>query len=121
MSSLIHSYTRAQAISDGVLMDISQLASEAGFRYPVAVTSTVWAACVAVHPEDVGQDEPGRLWDILNVLRDRIHSSGDAQTIYFAVLVAHGGKRPRPVELKAHCGPGDNFEPVITIMVPHED
>ena len=38
---VIFSYTRAQAIEDGVLVDLSAWAREEGFRYPLAVTSTV--------------------------------------------------------------------------------
>ncbi len=45
---LIHAYTRAQAIADGMLIDASKLAKEAGFKYPVALTSAAWADCVAV-------------------------------------------------------------------------
>jgi hypothetical protein len=33
-SDLIHSYTRADALRDGVLIDVSATAKEAGFRYP---------------------------------------------------------------------------------------
>ena len=65
---LIFSYTR-QAIADGVLVDVSKLAKEAGFRFPVAVTAGVWAECVTVPEGVAGQDETGRLWDVLNVLR----------------------------------------------------
>ena len=36
------SYTRAQAIEDGVLVDLTAWAKETGFRIPVACTSTVW-------------------------------------------------------------------------------
>ena len=32
---VIFTYTRAQAIADGVLIDVSKLAREASFRYPV--------------------------------------------------------------------------------------
>jgi hypothetical protein len=32
-SDMIHSYTRAEAIADGVLIDVSETAKEAGFRY----------------------------------------------------------------------------------------
>ena len=35
---VIYTYTRAQAIEDGVLVDVSTLAAEAGIRYPTAVT-----------------------------------------------------------------------------------
>lgn len=121
MTEIIFSYTRAQAIADGVLIDVSKMACEAGFRYPVALTQAVWGDCVAVSKEDEGQDEEGRLWDILNVLRYRIRSASGEQIVFFEALIAKGGKRPRQVELKAHCGPGDNLEPVITVMVPYED
>ena len=38
----IFAYTRAQAIEDGILVDVSETAREAGFRIPVAITRTVW-------------------------------------------------------------------------------
>lgn len=121
MTNIIFSYSRAQAIGDGVLVDVSEIAKEAGFHYPVAFTHAVWAGCVEVAEDDTGQDEQGRLWDILNVMRYRIRAAADQQIIHFEVLVSKGGKRPKPIQLKAHCGPGDNLEPVITVMEPNED
>ena len=44
---VISTYSRAQAIEDGVLIDAGSMASEAGFKWPVALTSAVWADCVA--------------------------------------------------------------------------
>jgi hypothetical protein len=35
---LIHSYSRAEAIADGVLVDVTPVAREAGIRFPVALT-----------------------------------------------------------------------------------
>jgi hypothetical protein len=67
-ADLIHRYTRAQAIADGVLIDGSQTAREAGFGFPVALTRAVWERCVAVPPAVVCQDEAGRLWDVLWLL-----------------------------------------------------
>jgi len=34
--------TRADAIADGFLVDVSDMAKEAGFKWPVAVTRAVW-------------------------------------------------------------------------------
>src|SRR3954447_15830505 len=66
---IISSYTRAQAIADGVLVDVTETAKEAGFRIPVALTHAAWAEYVSV-PEGVeGQDEKGRLWDVLWMCR----------------------------------------------------
>ena len=64
-ADLIHSYTRADALRDGVLIDVSAVAREAGIRYPVALTQAVWERCVAVPPGVRCQDEAGRLWDVL--------------------------------------------------------
>ena len=64
-ADLIYRYTRAQAIEDGVLIDVSAVACEAGIAYPVALTSAAWGRCVAVPPGVECQDEAGRLWDVL--------------------------------------------------------
>jgi hypothetical protein len=58
-------YSRAEAIADGVLVDVSEVANEAGLRFPVALTRAVWERCVAVPPGVACQDEAGRLWDVL--------------------------------------------------------
>ena len=116
-----YAYTRAQAIADGVLMDVTATAKEAGYRYPVAVTAAVWAEYVAV-PEAVSeQDEAGRLWDILWMLRYGISKSGPQSEIKFVVLVQNYERGPQQVTLKGICGPGDDGEPVITILLPDED
>jgi len=66
---LKYSYTRTQAIEDGVLVDAGPMAQEAGFKWPVALTSAVWEDCVAWNDADserqTHQDESGRLWDVL--------------------------------------------------------
>lgn len=117
---LISAYTRRQAIEDGTLIDVSHIAKEAGFRFPVALTAAAWVAAVEVQPDTTCQDEAGRLWDVLNVLRFSIQGKCGS-VIRFSVSVVGGQGRSRRVDLKSLCGPGDNAEPVITIMLPHED
>jgi hypothetical protein len=121
MSDIVYAYTRAQAIADGVLIDVTRYANEAGLRYPTAVTSAVWAAYVAVPEACPWQDEAGRLWDILWMLRYAIGRSKSVSVLQFTVLVQNDGRGPREVKLKAVCGPGDDGEPVITVMLPRED
>ena len=118
---VIYSYSRAQAIDDGVLIDVSTVAMEAGIKYPVAVTCAVWANYVAVPEGVVGQDESGRLWDIVWMLRMAIARSNDGEEIRYSLLVRNNNRRAELVTLKAVCGPGDDAEPVITIMLPDED
>ena len=66
---VISTYTRAQAIADGVLVDAGSMAKEAGYRWPVALTTAAWRDCVAWTDADseaqVHQDPSGRLWDVL--------------------------------------------------------
>src|SRR5215510_5293364 len=64
-SDIISRYTRADALRDGVLIDVSPTAREAGIRYPVALTRAVWERCVVVPPGVICQDEAGRLWDVV--------------------------------------------------------
>ena len=75
-ADLIYRYTRAEAVADGVLIDVSPVAREAGITYPVALTCAAWDRCVAVPPGVECQDEAGRLWDVLWVLRPAIGRSG---------------------------------------------
>lgn len=119
---LIHVYTRKQALEDGNLVDVSKLASEARLRFPTAVTAAVWAKYVVVPEAVPWQDETGRLWDILWMLRVQI-SQGRAnqRVLFFLLQVCNEEDNPELVTLKAHVGPGDEGEPVITIMLPDED
>ena len=124
--NVVSSYSRAQAIADGFLVDVSDTpeAIEAGFKFPVALTRTVWGRCVEVPVGVIGQDVPGRLWDLLYMLRIAIqHSANRSDTVYLELHVRNDnreGKTP-VVSLKAVCGPGDQGEPVITVMLPEED
>lgn len=125
---VIYRYTRAQAIEDGVLVDVSDMAREAGFRWPVAMTSAAWADCVAWSEDDdqrqVYQDESGRLWDVLWMAFVAIRSAnGGTQLEYQLYRVPRDGKSVEAglTTLKLVCGPGDTGEPVITIMLPGED
>lgn len=121
---VVYSYSRAQAIADGVLVDVSQLAREAGFKLPVAMTAAAWNDCVRI-PEGVTcQDETGRLWDVLNVLLFSIRAQRNKPNpseIRFTVSVRNSNEGNEDVHLKSLCSPGDDAEPVVTIMLPNED
>lgn len=127
---IIHAYTRAQALADGVLTAAdAESAREAGFQVPVALTSAVWEGCVAWNDGDserqVPQDERGRLWDVLTMARAAIRrggGDGDRVTVDLRRVPRDGrARQARPVQLVCAIGPGDHGEPVITIMEPHED
>lgn len=117
---VIYSYTRAQAIDDGVLVDLSNLAKEAGFKWPVAITCGVYELLNDTH--QASQSFEGRAWDLLMVLHFEIKRSKNGDVVYFAPYFnASTHSEPRPYKLWSKCGPGDHGEPVITIMLIDED
>jgi hypothetical protein len=122
---VIFAYTRGQALADGVLVDVTETAEEAGFRIPVALTRAVWAEYVLVPHGVEGQDEAGRLWDVLWMCRHGIGQGKnlDASEVIFPLHVRNDNRRGEPplVTLKAVCGPDDDGTPCITIMMPDED
>ncbi|KJS03728.1 MAG: hypothetical protein VR68_00715 [Peptococcaceae bacterium BRH_c4a] len=120
-AEVFYSYTRKQALEDGVLLDVTQVAAEAGFKYPVAVTKRLWDEVVTPDDEskEYGQSEEGRLWDVLWMCMIAAKYSKGSE-IKFQLYVQNGG-RERLISLKAVCHSGDEAEPVITIMMPEED
>jgi hypothetical protein len=124
---VIYSYTRAQAIADGVLVDVTEVAAEAGFKVPVAITRSVWTDCVEWPAEiqahkAILQEEGARLWDVvwMAFLACRAPGNG-ARRVFELHRVPRDGKRARCVSLVVCIGPGDDPGPVITIMQPDED
>ena len=139
-NDLMFSYSRKQALADGVLVDASDSAKDAGLKFPVALTRSVWDRYVEFDEKACpDQDMQGRLWDVLFMLRVYAGQT-EGSEIRFSVYVAMPDRgnweanedvpaklsgltreTHRVVELKAMCGPGDRGEPVITVMLPHED
>jgi len=117
----ISMYTREQALEDGFLIDVSEVAKEAGIKFPVALTSAVYGDYVEVPEGVTGQDVQGRLWDILWMLRVAIKRGTEDSLIMYDLMVRNDNRQPKKVTLKAMCHPGDQSEPVITIMLPQED
>lgn len=123
----ISTYSRRQALDDGALIDVSNLAREAGFRFPVALTEAAWADCVVWVDSDsagqVQQSESGRLWDVLWMASLAARRSAGSEIRFSVLRVARDGVAVEPsmVALMALCGPGDDLEPVVVIMLPDED
>ena len=120
----LHSYSRAQAIEDGVLVDVSEAAREVGIKFTVAITQAAHATVVAWGQDDGTQDTRGRLHDVVWMLSRAIRRSASGDLLNFSVLAVPnepGHARAAQVDLKAICGPGDNMEPVITVLLPNED
>ena len=124
--NLISVYTRAQAIADGVLVDVSDFASQYGFKVPVAITGNLFNGYVKPdkHLEAVGQALEGRLHDVLMALLFTIRKS-DVHTdrVCFKVkflMDANTGKS-ETVKIISVIGGGDSGECVLTIMLPEDE
>lgn len=121
-------YTRAQAIEDGELVDVSKMAKQAGFKISVAVTHAVWDQYIEWTEEDTKkqtmQDQSSRLWDVLWMLYAACKRSKGESCIQYELYViprdTHSNS-PIRIRLKSSIGGGDEGEPVITIMLPNED
>lgn len=123
----VYRYTRAEAIDDGVLVDVSTTAREAGFRWPVAITSAVWEMVkpskeVAHH---FGCDIDGRLWDLLWMAFVAIKSAKNGTILHFRVIMPQtkfqSSSSSAIQTFKLHSGPDDDGRGCITIMLPDED
>jgi hypothetical protein len=122
---VIFSYTRSQAVADGVQVEVTKTAAEAGIKFPVFLTRGVFDSFVTVPPGVTGQDEAGRLWDIVWMLRFAIlRVRPGVQRIPVALYVRQSDtQRPQLIKLIATCGPLDidDPQPAITVMLPDED
>jgi hypothetical protein len=121
---VIYAYTRAQAVADGFQVEVTKTAQEAGIRFPVFLTRTVYDAYVTVPPNVTGQDEPGRLWDIVWMLRFAVQRSRPGcNRLPVALYVRNDDRAAKLIKLVATCGPLDidDPQPAITVMMPDED
>jgi len=121
---VIHSYSRAQALADGVLVDVSEAAKEVGFRYPVAVTESLYGRYISVPPilKNSEQTTEARLHDVLFVLVLNIKKSQKpGNEVHFSVGFRMSETESEVVQLWALVNGGDSGEPVVTIMLEGED
>jgi len=121
---IISKYTRADAIQDGTLIDLSANFSEISsqlYKFPVACTSAVWAIVeAAVANKKHCNDFAGVVWDVLWMSQKGIVRRIDESQYIFRVIITGTG-RQKHHDLKIVCHGGDAAEPVLTILLPEED
>ena len=122
--NVIYSYTRAQAIEDGVLIDVTADAKATGFKVHTVITDNLYHRYVEVPTGldwSYGQSSAGRLHDLLTLALFAARSSKGTDRVYFKVDFLMEPGRSETVDIIAHIGPGDNAEPVLTIMLPEDE
>ncbi len=120
----IYSYTRREAIEDGVLVDgtIGDLAevSRQHYRHPIAMTAGVFAVIQrAVENKKYCNDYKGVWHDVLYMSRVMPIRKWSTGCLFKVIITGTGRKRYHT--FKIECGAGDNAEPVLTVMLPDED
>ena len=126
---VISAYTRARASEEGILVDVSETAREAGFSIPVALSRSVMDRIVALPEGYRGfQSENGRLWDVLWMARHHALRAPDSDRVRMCVLVRDirkdlrdSDRPPRKHYPIVAIGAGDDGGPAITIMFQEDD
>lgn len=121
---VLSTYTRAQAIEDGILVDgnVGDLGEVTvqHYKYPVAMTASVYGIMErAVANEKYMNDLKGVWHDILWM--SRVNSRQISPYERHFIVIITGAGRQRNWEFKIVAGAGDSGEPVYTIMLPWED
>ena len=125
-SDVIYSYSRADALNDGELVDVTEWASHekgffGGFYVPVAFTRALYNTLEDIpEPEKESQDLRGRAHDVLFLAAAALRGAREIQEsdATFEVIVATKENPLRLLELYVIAAPGDNGEPVVTIGYP---
>lgn len=117
-ADVISIYTRAQAIADGVLVDISKLfpISSRLYKFPIACTDTVWNVIKSTGHEEL----LGIVLAVLAASQKNITEPIDEASHLFGVVL-EGAAPTERCTFKIMCHGGDECEPVLTIMLPTED
>jgi hypothetical protein len=113
-------YTRANALSDGVLADVTP--SAAGlFKIPVAFSSALWAIIEDL-PAGQSGDAPvqERIREVLRAAIDVARRNPEGPSPFTVPLLIGTSGGVKSLELFVHCGPGDRGEPVVTIGFPSD-
>ena len=118
-----------QAIEDGFLIDVTQMADDVGLEWPAAMTVAARAECAAWshagNHRDSSHYRSFRLWDVLSIAAAAVRSTGVAKPHLLIDLQRmpsdeHGTKNQK-LALKLIFDPNDNGEPVVIIMLPEQD
>lgn len=128
--SIIREHDRQTALTNGSLIDLTDEARRLRFRHAVAVTREVWDDCIwwdeTIEEGKTGysaQETQARLRDVLWHALLAAKRARGSRTYFTLDRVPTTGKgtQARSVTLALTIGPGDDFQPVLTIAFPEED
>ena len=122
---VIHTYTRDEAINDGVLVDLStNFPNETRmFKWNVCCTASVWSLIANAAKKDK-TDTAVYVWDValmaLNAIK-RNQNEAQSELLFRVMLPLREHGKPKILKLiSGPTGPHD-ANPVLTITLPEED
>jgi hypothetical protein len=120
---LIHSYTRKQALEDGILIDVTDIGLFAGFKVPVAITALVHGI-TSIH-EIPGDGRPLRWFLHKLLLIAQLHASYErnrnSREFNYDVPFMDENQERQIEHFKCVLGPDDDGFPCVTVMMTWED
>ena len=121
--NFIYCYSREQAITDGVLIDVTDVARQIGFKLHTVVTDHLFHGYVEPPDglEGEGQSIMGRLHDLMVLALFAAQKAVNTDRVTFKIDFLMAPGRTVTVDVIAQIGPGDHGEPVLTIMLPEDD
>ena len=117
---VITSYSREQALEDGVLVDGNQEelteVSRQHFRYPIAMTYAVFAIMEKTVTAPRSTCDFQGVWhDVCWMARSPLARIVDPTTRLFTVKIGRKNHH-----MKVVCGPNDDGSPCLTVMLQEE-
>ncbi|MGA2018703.1 MAG: DUF6573 family protein [Opitutaceae bacterium] len=113
---VIYSYSREQALLDGVLVDLSDFeVIRTHWKMPVACTAGAWAV-IQDALENCSCGDIARILHDLSCMAKRCIGRQSGDTLYFKCIVG-----VNCYDFKLNCGPGDDPRPVLSLLLLHED
>ena len=110
--------TRRDAIDDGDLIEITRMGRDIGITFPLAVSARA-AQSMVPFPNIPQETVTENLWDTLHAFRDKARTTTEGEFEFQASIYLNG--LVPTLTFRAAVSPGDDGEPVITIMLPDED
>ena len=119
---VISVYTRKQALADGVLVDITEVARANGVKVPTAVTAGLFAIIKPTEElEALGLSLDGRLKNLLFLLiLESRNAAKDCDRISFSLAFQTAPDQIETIEVLAVMGPDDDMRPCLTIGLPED-
>lgn len=125
--------SRQEALQQGFLIEVSSVAQNAGYRFPVALTRALWRDVNAAPDSLMGRDYGGviqtpdnRLWHLLLDLAYQIDRDAAPDESAFVARILMPTADPAGqvwsrCSIRYSLGLGDDGEAVATIMRPGEE